>query len=848
MKTMIETKIIHVTADDFVMGKLIRYPGQDSLFLFDTGGMELRQLALNTPYDILTRVPLKDIAPLKQIDSLFFDAKESCLVIADSISKKLFKCSVTFSEDGQISLEVAESFPLQPSSIIVAAVMSDQEYYLLDKGTSMIRIFSKDLKQVKSLGSRMGYVMGFTDHGSQRLGFEFPEDIVVSQDGRLVVVSDSGNKRLVLISNDAQNNHWQLQKIITLPEFPFKILAWDETDERVYVSDFNCSIMTVSLRYGFVLMEQLQYPVDYFPAHYHYDADAGVAYTGSEKSNEIVRLTFPKTSLAAIAEVGKNYDVLMKIHVDGQRFEEARQMVRDHPGLLPVYMQYRPGGDADFDEQLNRYADALFQAVMTENKALSEEVAKLSHDFIIKYKSIPDSQDIEAANIDKENIRYRMFQKLKHYRERLNELVQLKQVVSQSRAVNDNLGKLLDNRFYELNKALPQRLQEIEANLTNYGELELLQSIVYYWLLAEEEQVVYIERGMKYEKPFDNKFLLAILNDFYYHVSLLFLKRIKIEQYISFADREITMYPDKMGIFKLFCNRLIGLKKYDDVQRMLAKFPDRDKEDINYFYYRIFQGKGETDKAFFHLKRELDLYKHRANLIPDLIALNKLNSKETQDFIDKILEGAGHAIDTYYHVAKAYFVQGNYHEAEHYVDLELESFPENKHAMLLKFDLFLFHSLGTKNMKYYEHSWKIFQSYIKFNKNEQLALKMFPFFLVLNYIAVDNYVIEEIINLKKIISNADYQEECTRYLSFLNYYLKIGTDRNKGVPIPKYEVEAYLSGYSTRKLAYDYFFAELKQMISGNSVQKEQSLQLVEQILKYNPGDEAVFAFLDSLT
>jgi tetratricopeptide (TPR) repeat protein len=308
------------------------------------------------------------------------------------------------------------------------------------------------------------------------------------------------------------------------------------------------------------------------------------------------------------------------------------------------------------------------------------------------------------------------------------------------------------------------------------------------------------------------------------------------------------MYPDKMGIFNLFCHKLMSLNKYEDVQRMLSKFPDRDKENVNYFYYRIFKSKGDTDKAFFHLKRELDLYSHRVNLIPELITLNKLSTTEIQEYIDKILAKAGHAIDTYYHVANAYFVQENYREAERYIDLELELFPENRIAMQLKLNLFLAHYREVVSKAYYERNWKIFQSFMKLNKDQQLAAKMSPLFLVLNYVTLDSYRLDEIIHLKEMITDVSYREEFTRYLSFVTQYLEIQGESNSGEVIPKYEKEDYLSHYSTRKLAYEHFFAEARQMVSEENDQQESAFQLIEHILKYNPGDPDIFAFLDSLS
>jgi hypothetical protein len=252
-------------------------------------------------HEAVKRVKLSDQAAIKQIDAVYFN--EKWLMIADSISKKLFQLNLEFDQNETVIITGCYEVPLKTGSVISAAAKFNHGYLLLDKGHSMIRIYDKDFNEEKTIGSRMGYVLEYEDQEKQRLGFELPEDMAVN--GNRVIVSDSGNKRLVVM-----DQQWQLEKIIKLPEFPYKILYWN--DDQLVVSDFDRSLMFSSLTYGFVHQQEIDYPVDFFPSVYRQNQPHSLV--GSEK-DELVELSFPDVSRESIAETANNWNVLMKIKV-----------------------------------------------------------------------------------------------------------------------------------------------------------------------------------------------------------------------------------------------------------------------------------------------------------------------------------------------------------------------------------------------------------------------------------------------------------------------------------------------------------------------------------------------------
>jgi tetratricopeptide (TPR) repeat protein len=743
------------------------------------------------------------------------------------------------------------AFHLPNGSIIAAAAVNENYYFLLDKGLCLIRFYDKEWNEIKTVGSRMGYLYGDSETGRQRLGFEFPEDMILHNDR--ILVTDSGNKRLVVL-----DNNWKLEKVIPLPEFPYKFIFCDQ--DRVMVSDFDCSVMTVSLKYGFLSMTELDFPVDFSTAFcYGHTCRVTLENTGDRESgvNEQLLLEMPEIDDVTLAREAANFPVLMRIMMAENCVPDVREIALTHEELLPEFARLAGQDiDTEVENHLTVYVEKTINAAESENESSKEEIAKLSFEFIKKYKAIPNSSDTEAANIDKEMIRRHMFLKLKDFRSRLKQIVALKNTLQEVAGLPKPLKVLadfLEKRSGAVKHGIECNLKGIEENLQTFNESDILNFIVHYWLFSEEQRILIGEPGKDEEKLFGDQFLLAILNDFYYTIAELFLSRHKIEEYISFSDREVTMYPDKMHIFKRFLSKLVQLGKYDDVLRMLKKFPDPNKEDVNYFYYQVYLEKGDADNAFIHLKKELDLYSHRVDLIPELIQLKKLPPDQVQHYIDAILEKSPQAIDTHLYAARSFQKIGDDEKAEFYVDRELELFPENKAALLLKHDLFnnhipsFFPNLDPASFAYFRKTWETFKTFMKLHRDETTALQIISFFTLLNFLPCESQVLKEIAALKEAVMFAVYKKELMAYLSFMKHYRGVTTvgEEAEVETVEKFAPVGYLSAYSTGWLAYDYFFEEARRLADAG--QYEVMFPLIEDILKYNPGDEGIFKFLDSI-
>jgi len=833
----VHRKIITLSIDDFSTGKIARWNG--FVFLFDTANPAVVQL--DSDYNVVGRLPLKEV---KKIDSVLFN--RDSLIIADSLGHKIHCLGITCVPGSPVSLSGYTGYPLPVNAVMAAAFSAADQYLFLDKNTCMIRVYSSDFNEIKTVGSRMGYMQLYEDEESQRLGFEFPGDMAVV--GDRVVVSDSGNKRLVVIDGE-----FKQEKVFKLPEFPYKIVFCDE--DRVVVSDFDRSLMAVSLEYGFIVMEESDYPVDFFQSC----CDGRRSLVGSEHGNELVELELPGISVESLAEEAGNSSVLMRVKIDAGRLEEARGIALSDEALLAEYAKYTD--DKAIETPLTGYVEKTVNTVIEKMEPLKEEISTLGLEFIKKYKAIPGSEDKEAAHIDKENIRHRMFLKLKEYRSLLKTVKDLRNDLQLHPGPSAVCNRLLDTRFRDVGQGIRENVERIESNLLNFNEAALLEAVVRYWLFTEEQGVLFREAGFTYEKLFGDLFLPALLDDFYYHIAELFLKRGKVEEYIAFADRELTMYSDKMNIFKRFVHRLLRLKRYDDVLRMLDKFPDKNKEDVNYFYYRVYLARSDREAAFRHLKKELDRYPHKVELIPRLIQMKMMAREEVEIYINKMLEKSGQSIDMYLNAAAAFLAAGEVEKANVYIDKELRHFPENQDAVAFKLKLLLDNPDREEMKKWvtrltshrfsllrsrvyfaledYEESWEHFKKFMEINSDRSTAEANVDLMMSLNYISLKGPEVDRLMEITNRVMFDVYKKEIPVYLSFLKHVKKI----EMSIEVETFDNEDYLSAYSTSVMAYGHYMEQLKGL--EEEQRWDELLPLAESILKYNPGDEKIFEMID---
>ncbi|MCP4154618.1 MAG: hypothetical protein GY757_43240, partial [bacterium] len=143
-----------------------------------------------------------------------------------------------------------------------------------------------------------------------------------------------------------------------------------------------------------------------------------------------------------------------------------------------------------------------------------------------------------------------------------------------------------------------------------------------------------------------------------------------------------------------------------------------------------------------------------------------------------------------------------------------------------------------------EKCWSTLKDIIR-TKGEELA----SFYLLgsLNFIDANEAEIAELLEFVNRVKGETLKRELLVYLSFLKHIENC--EIVKGGDIDSNVVECspdrYLASYSTEHLAYDYYFDKMKQLKEEEKWKK--MFHLVETVLRYHPGDDKIFEFLDAL-
>lgn len=866
---MLEKQTIQINTGvpGFRVGKIAAW--KEFLLLFDSFEPRCIPVLPGNPDQALPPVDLRETAGIKQIDAVLVHRDQ--LLVFDFLNTAMFQLSIETlggESSDSIQFKTINRFPLDTGSQIVAAVPwqdKQDNIILLDKNHSMLRVLGPGFNETKTVGSRMGYICGTGQDKKRRLGFEFPEDLI--KIGDRLVVSDSGNKRLVVLDSDLKQ-----ESVINLPEFPFRILLTDAEREIVMVSDFNCSVMAVSLAHGFIFNEPLPQSVDFFPSAFIPADPTGASYclTGTENKEELqlLRLSLPTASIEEMAVQSGNNRLLMQLYISRGETGAARKLLDAHPELLLDFARETEGSDPSLNPLLSKHIEESFHRAIQNNDSIKTTVDRLSRNFFDLYKRVPDSDDKEAFSIERENIRHTMFLEIKKFRANLHEINALSHTVKHHAKPAAELKKLMDNRFDSIGTQLHEQLKHTENALDKIDEKAALEYLIKYWFLAEEEQVWFRDRDFKYKKLLEDTYILIILDDFYFHLGKLYLKRHNHDLYTRYCDREITMYPDKAGVIDHLVRQLIQLDKYDDVFRLLKKFPDPNRENVNFYYYQVYRRQLDLDNAFLYLKKELDLFPNRYDLIPLLILLDRMSPQDAESYIDRLLVKPVRSIDVYYNAANAFYAIGNYEKSLEYLDKELASFPENQRAIETKLNLLLLmESSPTEEMavlaasltgdsaaiqksryfyliKDYKKSWTFFHLYLKTNFNYVKTPEYIFLLESMGRVPAGSIEPKSIKELESLIRFDQYKKEFQVYLSFLRNNQKLDLEQDIASGLETYAAETYLSAYSTRVPAYDFYLGQLQDYEKKN--QWEFFNQLAEMMLKYYPGDETLFQLIEN--
>lgn len=705
-------------------------------------------------------------------------------------------------------------------SNIVAYAVNGKEIILLDKEYSLLRVFDIKSDTNKTIGSRLGFI---SNKIMGRIGFEFPEDLLITND--MLIISDSGNNRLQILSKE-----YELIKNIPLPDSPYKIIY--NKDDLIIVSDFFRSVFFISLKYGYIGKLKLQEFIDFSTIIIDKE-------TSSVKDENGINydFVFKTSNVYEITEYFDNKKILMDLLFEkNDNRDEIRSLIVNDNNLILDYIDKT--GDSVFDKIISEYIKETIDTVFSNDSIIIKDIENLSLEYLYIYKILNSRGDQESGSLIKEQKIFQVFEKIKLRRAKFEEILKIKKYVNKNKFLSELCEEKLSLRQTEIEFKTKNAFFKIESEIDKLEDEDLLKTITIYWLFYDEIKILFPDlRKTNLEIPvLTNVFYNQILKDFYFNMSKLFLKSNQLEQFYSYAEKELVLYSDKISIMFKYTDILIAQNNFERASNVLDRSVDKNKENLNHRYYRIYKGKNEPKKAFAYLKKELELFPHKKELIPELLSFNLLSKDDLSILINDLGENGEQVIDTNLNTAMALIEIGNENKGEYFLNKELELFPENKKALLIKMKRML-KQIPNISEDESVFNFKILINFLNTISDETNILELVNYFSVLNFIPSSKNNLDKLNNLNIDILPESFKHQIETFLSFVKYIKEEKMEKN--------DIEIYLVENSTSFIAFKHCFMKAKRYI--NEGKEDKGLELIEKILKYNPGNQEIFSYLNSL-
>lgn len=659
---------------------------------------------LNEPWRIVGPGGLSHTVPdAIWIDRLFFG--ERFVALADWRSRKLW-----LFEPASTSLE---AMPLpEPADIAAMQTDGDAVWLLVRSQAQVLR-----LDAAGTVRQRLGTRLSFPSE--RRLGFEWPDDMLVSADGLSILVCDSGNRRLLRI--DTASARFRSFPVPLSPRFilhdgPDGWLLSDGADTLIWGTD----------RYGAMRVDRDQ-PMNCCRIMRRH----GQVF-GSDESGRWGQLTIrppslrperlqPLVRLAMQIEAGQGDIGGLLAGLDAGALSEMLRY-SDRGSALAAHLNRREFLLPFLPEPWNNLADLEKQAVALQQ--LNQQ--------------IDTSSDPESLRVERAALGYRI---KKSIGETVAALRQWREMTRRLESLSEEPSCALP-MIEEFIAAARDMIGAVRRELADWqGEIDaqaLTRQLVRYTLarrvIEEMGRDLAGERITLFDRSLVNAVeALTVIQ------AELYLKRGNIEQFKACYQSAINTHPDWTSLPLSYIDKLFTIGDLDAIDHRLRSMSNQQQENQHARLSVLFQQRGDLTNAAVHLRKELDLFPHRLDLIVPLLEIAQVDEKELQDRLSRAMVGRQGQIDTNYHLGRIFLKRGQTDKALDCFISECELFPESSNALLEIKEIFFTHP----DVKFQlteakaERIWSLLKQYLDVRKQTAPLPDGIPILLfVLNYIAL----------------------------------------------------------------------------------------------------------------
>ncbi|HNX98144.1 MAG TPA: hypothetical protein PKK12_10730, partial [Candidatus Aminicenantes bacterium] len=356
--------------------------------------------------------------------------------------------------------------------------------------------------------------------------------------------------------------------------------------------------------------------------------------------------------------------------------EGACELARggESPLLLEYWERTR---DTSVVEAASASAREICAGCRASHERLAAEIGRLAGEYLAIVHDLPGHDEPEAAQVEREVIGSTLREVAGGFQRNLAAWRRSAQMLTQAGAGADGWDGLAEEWRQDCRRCRDELARVLrDRDLGGAGK-----PLLVYWLAAESLRAV---QGRPLEKlPFSRN-LVQVLSGFHSTLAWLAIDLgLPEETYDWLMEEELTRFPDRHRIFFERLGRWITRGRLDEAQAQLARLPGQDNENVHLYWSRLFQKRGDLTQAASHLKRELELYPNRTDLISELVQLNALPQAEIETLLAKVAATARLTQESWLSLARIRFTWGDIGGARGFVARALEVGPRSPAARAL---------------------------------------------------------------------------------------------------------------------------------------------------------------------
>jgi len=604
-----------------------------------------------------------------------------------------------------------------PEALDVTALFETAagDFWLLNRSHSQLVYMTSEGVVKRRLGTRLGV------SSEKRLGFEWPNDALFSHDGRHVLLADSGNNRLVRL--DTQTDSFFPMSLPIHPAFilydgPEGWLISDGVNDLLWGSD-----QVGPTRHHSGQKMQCCRILRYDEKMYGADETGLWGEILVKKPNATIESEIPLARL--LLQLEKN-EMDLSTLLSGVDLDSLRELLRYNPKKR-ILLEYLVQGDFLLEYQPDPWSglDELEVDAKTLHDLASGKVGEINS---------------ESSMVERTVLGYHIRKRYWNLIDAVRKWRLLLEQLSQQTSLPDSLLKMNECVAEEARLRIRQVASELRDQTSDLHSEVLLTMMVRYSLargvLVELGQNLGSDRILVFHRG-----LVGAIEAIDILAADIYLQKGDIARFKTGYEQAILDHPKLTSLPMNYINKLFDIGDLDGIEKRLAAMTNRQQEHLNARLARLYRQRGNMAKAVMHLRKELDLFPNRLELIILLLEITDVDDAELEKRLSRALVGRQGQIDTHNNVGKIYLNRGQTEKALDHFFSECELFPENQYPLLQIKDLLFSRPELKKKMGKAQtiRLWMVLRSHIVARKpGLPLSDGIIPLLFILNELSLED--------------------------------------------------------------------------------------------------------------